>query len=210
MAVKTFKMEALELIGIIGHNLIERSNHSDIKGFFDTNIDVTLNREYINYDIRKNEFLKRGSYAHEFILIDNVPYYYEYTENIADFKYPSSMLANINNTKSNLIKLHFDLDESNSLQFDIFKIQLRYTSQADGRTQRFSAFAINLMKVNNKGILFSDFCEYLDKYHVRFLGVLNQLIKDIRDSKVLEAKYNEDLEMNEYERRRKEVLSFIN
>ena len=43
----TFKYKSLELIGIIGHNLIERANHSDIKDFFKTDINVNLNRQII-------------------------------------------------------------------------------------------------------------------------------------------------------------------
>ena len=73
----TFKYKTLELIGIIGHNLIERSNHSDIKEFFKTDIDVVLNRQYTNYDIRKNEFLINERFR-DYTVIKDVPFFKEY------------------------------------------------------------------------------------------------------------------------------------
>lgn len=208
MEEKNFYYNTLKLIGIIGHNLIERANHSDIKGFFKTDIDVILNRQYNNYDIRKNEFLITYRW-NEYILIPNVPFFKERTEYISDFDYPSSMIANVNNTKSKLIKIKFNLDESNIIDFHIFNIELTYTS-ANGSRDSFSFFAINFMTINGKDILFSEFCDYLDKYHGKFTEVLETLIRNIRQSKVSEQNHIDSLKFQKQEQRKSEIFSFIN
>lgn len=205
----TFKYKTLELIGIIGHNLIERSNHSDIKEFFRTDIDVVLNRQYNNYDIRKNEFLLTYRW-NEYTLIPDVPFFKERTEYISDFKYPSSIIANVNCTKSSLIKINFNLDDSNVVDFHIFKVDLTYTSQADYSTESFSFFAINFMTINGNDILFSEFCDYLDKYHTKFTEVLETLIQDIRQSKDSEQNHIDSLKFQKQEQRKNEILSYIN
>lgn len=205
----TFKYKSLELIGIIGHNLIERSNHSDIKCFFKTDIDVVFNRQYINYDIRKNEFLITYGW-NRYTLIPDVPFFKDRTEYISDFKYPSSIIADVNKTQAELIKLSVNLDESNVLDFHIFKVDLKYTSQNDGSNTYFSFFAVSFMQINGNDILFSDFCEHLGKFHNRFISVLETLIKDIRQSKVTEQEHNEAVKLEEINRRKAEVQSYIN
>lgn len=204
-----FKYKTLELIGIIGHNLIERANHSDIKDFFKTDIDVVLNRQYNNYDIRKNEFLISYRW-NEYVLIPDVPFFKERTEYTSDFKYPSSAIANVNNKTSKLIKIKFNLDESNAIDFHIFKVDLTYTSQADYSTKSFSFFAINFMQINGNDILFSDFCDYLGKFHTKFTEVLETLIQDMRRSKVSEQNHIESSKLEEREQRKNKILSYIN
>ncbi len=210
MKVKdTFKYKSLELIGLIGHNLIERANHSDIKNFFKTDIDVNLNRQYNNYDMRENEFLVSRRW-NEYTLIPNVPLFRERTEYVSDFKYPSSVIANINDTKAKLINIKFNLDEANVIDFHIFKINLTYTNQNDRSIDWFSFFAINSMKINNNSILFSDFCECLDIYHSKFIEVLERLITDIKQSKINEREYNEITELEKINKRKTQILSYIN
>ena len=204
----TFKYKTLILIGIIGHNLIERANHSDIEDFFKTDIDVVLNRQYNNYDIRKNEFLITYRW-NEYTLIPNVPFFNERTEYISDLYLNASMIANVNDNTSSLIKINFNLDESNIIDFNIFKIELTYTS-ANGSRDSFSFFAINFMTINGKDILFSEFCDYLDKYHDKFTEVLETLIQDIRQSKVSEQNHIESLKFQKQEQRKSEIFSFIN
>lgn len=205
----TFKYKTLELIGIIGHNLIERSNHSDIKEFFRTDIDVALNRQYNNYDIRKNEFLINERFR-DYTVIKDVPFFKEYTEHISDFEYRCSMVADINCTRSNLIILKFNLDDSNDIEFHIVKIKLVYTRQSDYSTKHFSFYAINDMKINKNNILFSDFCEYLDIFHNKFIQNLDSLIIDIKQSKILEQNHIDSLKLEKHIQRKNEILSYIN
>lgn len=205
----TFKYKTLALIGIIGHNLIDRYNHSDIKDFFKTDIDVVLNRQYNNYDIRKNEFLITYNW-NRYTLIPGVPFFKEYTEHISDFDYPSAMIANVNCTKSKLIKIKFNLDDSNIVDFHIFKVDLTYTSQADNSNKYFSFFAINFMQINGNDILFSEFCDYLDKFHTKFIRVLETLIQDIKQSKISEQNHIDSLKLEKQEQRKSEIFSYIN